>query len=432
MHQSLVILGSQWGDEGKGKIVDLLTEKVDYVIRYQGGHNAGHTLVVDGKKTALHLIPSGILRPHVRCVIGNGVVLSPEALTQEIRMLEERNHSVIDRLHVSTNCPLILRVHVALDQAREAARGDAKIGTTGRGIGPAYEDKVSRRGLRVADTADPAGFSEKVRELTEYHNFTLTKWYRAKPVDVESMIEETLDAVSYFGTAVCDTVDLIHRCRRDGKIMLFEGAQGSLLDIDHGTYPFVTSSNTTAGGVATGSGLGPRHIGPILGITKAYATRVGSGPMPTELFDDAGKHLAVKGQEVGTTTGRGRRCGWFDAVAVRHAIEVNSISGICLTKLDVLDGLSEVKMCVAYELPNGNVVDYLPSGDEYLNVRPVYDTLSGWGETTFGMTSLDEMPKAAKEYVRRLSRLVGAPIDIVSTGPDREQTIVISTPFGVD
>ena len=432
MHQSLVILGSQWGDEGKGKIVDLLTEKVDYVIRYQGGHNAGHTLVVDGKKTALHLIPSGILRPHVSCVIGNGVVLSPEALTQEIRMLEERGHSVIDRLHVSTNCPLILQVHIALDQAREAARGNAKIGTTGRGIGPAYEDKVSRRGLRVADTTDPAGFSEKVQELMEYHNFTLTNWYKAKPVDVESMIEETLEAVSYFKTAVCDTVDLIHRCRRDGKIMLFEGAQGSLLDIDHGTYPFVTSSNTTAGGVATGSGLGPRYIDSILGITKAYATRVGSGPMPTELFDDAGKHLAVKGQEVGTTTGRGRRCGWFDAVAVRHAIEVNSISSICLTKLDVLDGLSEVKMCVAYELPDGNVVDYLPSGDEYLKVRPVYETLPGWDETTFGMTSLDEMPKAAKQYIARLSRVVGAPIDIVSTGPDREQTIVISTPFGVD
>ena len=432
MHQSLVILGSQWGDEGKGKIVDLLTEKVDYVIRYQGGHNAGHTLVVDGKKTALHLIPSGILRPHVRCVIGNGVVLSPEALTEEIRMLQERGHSVIDRLHVSTNCPLILQVHVALDRARETARGNAKIGTTGRGIGPAYEDKVSRRGLRVADTADPAGFSEKVRELMEYHNFTLTNWYRAKPVDVESMIEETLEAVSYFKTAVCDTVDLIHRCRRNGKIMLFEGAQGSLLDIDHGTYPFVTSSNTTAGGVATGSGLGPRYIDSILGITKAYATRVGSGPMPTELFDDAGKHLAVKGQEVGTTTGRGRRCGWFDAVAVRHAIEVNSISGICLTKLDVLDGLSEVEICVAYELPDGNVVDYLPGGDEYLRVRPVYETLPGWDETTFGMTSLDEMPKAAKQYVERLSRVVGAPIDIVSTGPDREQTIVISTPFGVD
>ncbi len=432
MHQSLVILGSQWGDEGKGKIVDLLTEKVDYVIRYQGGHNAGHTLVVDGKKTALHLIPSGILRPHVRCVIGNGVVLSPEALTEEIRMLQERGHSVIDRLHVSTNCPLILQVHVALDRAREAARGNAKIGTTGRGIGPAYEDKVSRRGLRVADTADPAGFSEKVRELMEYHNFTLTNWYRAKPVDVESMIEGTLEAVSYFKTAVCDTVDLIHRCRRNGKIMLFEGAQGSLLDIDHGTYPFVTSSNTTAGGVATGSGLGPRYIDSILGITKAYATRVGSGPMPTELFDDAGKHLAVKGQEVGTTTGRGRRCGWFDAVAVRHAIEVNSISGICLTKLDVLDGLSEVKICVAYELPDGNVVDYLPGGHEYLRVRPVYETLPGWDETTFGMTSLDEMPKAAKQYVERLSRVVGAPIDIVSTGPDREQTIVISTPFGVD
>ena len=432
MHQSLVILGSQWGDEGKGKIVDLLTEKVDYVIRYQGGHNAGHTLVVDGQKTALHLIPSGILRPHVRCVIGNGVVLSPEALVKEIKMLEERGHSVVDRLHVSSNCPLIMQVHVELDRAREAARGDAKIGTTGRGIGPAYEDKVSRRGLRVADAMDPLRFAAKARELMDYHNFILSNFYHAEPVDVEAMIEETLDAVNYFGGAVCDTVDLVHRSRRDGKVMLFEGAQGSLLDIDHGTYPFVTSSNTTAGGVATGSGLGPRYIDAILGITKAYATRVGSGPMPTELFDSVGEHLASKGQEVGTTTGRGRRCGWFDAVAVRHAIEVNSISGICLTKLDVLDGLDEVSICVAYELPNGEVVDYLPTGDDFSEAKPIYETMCGWNETTFGMTSLDEMPRAAKEYIRRLNELVGAPVDIVSTGPDREQTIVISSPFGVD
>ena len=432
MHQNLVILGSQWGDEGKGKIVDLLTEKVDYVVRYQGGHNAGHTLVVDGQKTALHLIPSGILRPHVSCVIGNGVVLSPEALVKEIKMLEERGHSVVDRLHVSSNCPLIMQVHVELDRAREAARGDAKIGTTGRGIGPAYEDKVSRRGLRVADAMDPLRFAAKARELMDYHNFILSNFYHAEPVDVEAMIEETLDAVNYFGGAVCDTVDLVHRSRRDGKVMLFEGAQGSLLDIDHGTYPFVTSSNTTAGGVATGSGLGPRYIDAILGITKAYATRVGSGPMPTELFDSVGEHLALKGQEVGTTTGRGRRCGWFDAVAVRHAIEVNSISGICLTKLDVLDGLDEVSICVAYELPNGEVIDYLPTGDDFSEAKPIYETMCGWNETTFGMTSLDEMPRAAKEYIRRLNELVGAPVDIVSTGPDREQTIVISSPFGVD
>ena len=432
MHQNLVILGSQWGDEGKGKIVDLLTEKVDYVVRYQGGHNAGHTLVVDGQKTALHLIPSGILRPHVSCVIGNGVVLSPEALVKEIKMLEERGHSVVDRLHVSSNCPLIMQVHVELDRAREAARGDAKIGTTGRGIGPAYEDKVSRRGLRVADAMDPLRFAAKARELMDYHNFILSNFYHAEPLDVEAMIEETLDAVNYFKGAVCDTVDLVHRSRRDGKVMLFEGAQGSLLDIDHGTYPFVTSSNTTAGGVATGSGLGPRYIDAILGITKAYATRVGSGPMPTELFDSVGEHLALKGQEVGTTTGRGRRCGWFDAVAVRHAIEVNSISGICLTKLDVLDGLDEVSICVAYELPNGEVVDYLPTGDDFSEAKPIYETMCGWNETTFGVTSLDEMPRAAKEYIRRLNELVGAPVDIVSTGPDREQTIVISSPFGVD
>ena len=432
MHQSLVILGSQWGDEGKGKIVDLLTEKVDYVIRYQGGHNAGHTLVVDGQKTALHLIPSGILRPHVHCVIGNGVVLSPEALVKEIKMLEERGHLVVDRLHVSSNCPLIMQVHVELDRAREAARGDSKIGTTGRGIGPAYEDKVSRRGLRVADAMDPVRFAAKVRELMDYHNFILSNFYHAEPLDVEAMIEETLDAVNYFEGAVCDTVDLVHRSRRNGKVMLFEGAQGSLLDIDHGTYPFVTSSNTTAGGVATGSGLGPRYIDAILGITKAYATRVGSGPMPTELFDSVGEHLASKGQEVGTTTGRGRRCGWFDAVAVRHAIEVNSISGICLTKLDVLDGLDEVSICVAYELPNGEVVDYLPTGDDFSEAKPIYETMCGWNETTFGVTSLDEMPRAAKEYISRLYELVGAPVDIVSTGPDREQTIVISSPFGVD
>ncbi len=432
MQQNIVILGSQWGDEGKGKIVDLLTEKVDYVVRYQGGHNAGHTLVVNGEKTALHLIPSGILRQNVRCVIGNGVVLSPEALVTEIKKLEARGHSVVDRLHVSTNCPLIMRVHVALDQARETARGDAKIGTTGRGIGPAYEDKVSRRGLRVADAMDPERFAVKVRELMTYHNFILEHLYKAEPVDVEAMIAETLEAVSYFKSAVCDTVDLIHRARKDGKVMLFEGAQGSLLDIDHGTYPYVTSSNTTAGGVATGSGLGPRYIDAILGITKAYATRVGSGPMPTELFEEVGQHLAEKGQEVGTTTGRGRRCGWFDAVAVRHAIEVNSISGICLTKLDVLDGLDEVKICTAYRLPSGEVVDYLPSGDEFESAEPVYETLPGWSDITFGMTELSTMPQAARAYIDRLSELVGAPIDIVSTGPDREQTIVLSSPFGVD
>ncbi len=432
MHQSLVILGSQWGDEGKGKIVDLLTEKVDYVIRYQGGHNAGHTLVVDGEKTALHLIPSGILRSHVQCVIGNGVVLSPEALVKEIKMLENRGHSVTNRLHVSTNCPLIMRVHVVLDKAREMSRGDAKSGTTGRGIGPAYEDKVSRRGLRIADAMDPLHFAEKVRELMKYHNAVLSRVYQEESVDVECMIEETLDAVKYFKSAVCDTVNLIHLARKNGKVLLFEGAQGSLLDIDHGTYPFVTSSNTTAGGVATGSGLGPRYIDAILGITKAYSTRVGSGPMPTELFDNIGEHLAVKGQEVGTTTGRVRRCGWFDAVAVRHAIEVNSISGICLTKLDVLDGLREVKICIGYELPDGTTMDYLPGGDAFSEIKPIYETMPGWTEATFGVTFLDEMPEAAKEYVDRLAKLVGAPIQIVSTGPDREQTISISSPFGVE
>ncbi len=429
MYKSLVVLGCQWGDEGKGKIVDLLTESVDYVIRYQGGHNAGHTLVVDGEKTALHLIPSGILRPNVRCVIGNGVVLSPDALVQEIKILEARGYAVIERLSVSINCPLIMSIHVALDKARESVRGESKIGTTGRGIGPAYEDKVARRGLRIADALDAVSFKNKVHDLMAYHNFVLENFYQREPIDVDSMIQETLACVNYFKSAICDTVDLVHRARREGSKMLFEGAQGSLLDIDHGTYPFVTSSNTTAGGVATGSGLGPRYIDTILGITKAYTTRVGSGPMPTELFNGIGRHLAVKGQEVGTTTGRARRCGWFDAVAVRHAIEVNSINSICLTKLDVLDGLDELKICIAYRLPSGDVVSHLPNGNVLADVKPVYETMSGWQDVTFGITDLDEMPSSAKLYVERLAMLIGVSVDVISTGPDREQTIVISPPF---
>ena len=437
MHQSLVILGSQWGDEGKGKIVDLLTEKVDYVIRYQGGHNAGHTLVVNGQKTALHLIPSGILRPHVRCVIGNGVVLSPEALVKEIKMLEERGHSVVDRLHVSTNCPLIMRVHVALDQAREAARGDAKIGTTGRGIGPAYEDKVSRRGLRVADAMDPVRFAEKVRELMEYHNFILTNLYQAQPVDVEAMIEETLDAVSYFKSAVCDTVDLVHRSRRDGKVMLFEGAQGSLLDIDHGTYPYVTSSTTTAGGAAAGSGVGPRDLDYILGIVKAYTTRVGAGPFPTELVydlatdegDETGKYLGKKGHEFGATTGRQRRCGWLDIVSLNRSLKVNSVTGICITKLDVLDELESIRIAVAYDL-NGQRVTTPPVGsDRFEECQPEFIEMPGWQSSTVGIKSYDELPQAARDYLAKIEELTGTPIDIISTGPDRSETIIVRHPF---
>ncbi|WP_028295048.1 adenylosuccinate synthase [Oceanobacter kriegii] len=430
MGKSVVVLGTQWGDEGKGKIVDLLTEKAAAVVRFQGGHNAGHTLVIDGEKTALHLIPSGILRDGVRCVIGNGVVLAPDALLKEVRALEERGVPVMERLRVSGACPLILPYHIALDQAREIKRGNAKIGTTGRGIGPAYEDKVARRGLRVGDLYQPE-FADKLKEVMEFHNFSLKNYYGVDEVSYEETLASCMDWAAQIKDIVVDAVDLVHTIREDGGDIMFEGAQGTLLDIDHGTYPFVTSSNTTAGGVATGSGVGPLYLDQILGITKAYTTRVGSGPFPTELFDDVGEHLATVGKEKGTTTGRSRRCGWFDAMLVKHAIRVNSINTICLTKLDVLDGLDTIKVCVGYEDAEGNRINVPASADQFEKIKPVYEELPGWKESTFGAKTLDDLPENAKAYIRFVEKAINAPIDIISTGPDRVETIVLRHSFDI-
>ncbi|WP_017937106.1 adenylosuccinate synthase [Zestomonas thermotolerans] len=429
MGKNVVVLGTQWGDEGKGKIVDLLTEQAAAVVRYQGGHNAGHTLVIDGEKTVLHLIPSGILRDNVQCLIGNGVVVAPDALLDEIGKLEGKGVPVRERLRISPACPLILPYHVALDQAREKARGDAKIGTTGRGIGPAYEDKVARRGLRVGDLLHRERFAAKLGELLDYHNFVLVNYYKEPAIDFQTTLDQCMAYAEQIEPMVADVTALLHGLRRDGKDIMFEGAQGSLLDIDHGTYPFVTSSNTTAGGIATGSGFGPMHLDYILGITKAYTTRVGSGPFPTELFDDIGAHLAKRGHEFGATTGRARRCGWFDAVILRRAIEINSISGLCLTKLDVLDGLDTVRLCVAYKDQDGNLIEAPTDADSYIGLQPVYEEMPGWKESTFGVKSLDELPANARAYIKRVEELVGAPIDIISTGPDRNETIILRHPF---
>ena len=430
MAKNVVVLGTQWGDEGKGKIVDLLTDKASFVVRYQGGHNAGHTLVIDGEKTVLHLIPSGILRDNVKCVIGNGVVLSPEALLKEMTMLEQRGVPVRERLVLSEACPLILPFHVALDVAREQARGDKKIGTTGRGIGPAYEDKVARRSLRVGDLFNKELFAEKLKALMELHNFTLTQYYKVDAVDYQTTLDNALALADMLKSMVVDVTDLLDKARKAGKEIMFEGAQGTLLDIDHGTYPYVTSSNTTAGGVATGAGFGPCYLDYVLGIVKAYTTRVGSGPFPTELDCEIGEYLGVKGHELGATTGRKRRCGWFDAVAVRRAVQLNSISGFCLTKLDVLDGLTEVKICVGYRQPDGSVSTVPPMAAEgYELVTPVYESMPGWTESTFGVQSLDALPQAARDYIKRLEEITEVPIDIVSTGPDRVQTIVLRHPY---
>lgn len=430
MGKNVVVLGTQWGDEGKGKIVDLLTDQVSMVARFQGGHNAGHTLVIDGKKTVLHLIPSGILRDGVTCMIGNGVVLAPDALLREIAGLEAQGVPVRERLRLSPSCPLILPYHVALDQARELALGNAKIGTTGRGIGPAYEDKVARRGLRLGDMLNPASFAEKLKEVVEFHNFSLQHYYKVEPVDFDTVLKDSLDWAEQLRPMVADVTDMLHTARENGQSIMFEGAQGSLLDIDHGTYPFVTSSNTTAGGTATGSGFGPLYLDYVLGITKAYTTRVGSGPFPTELACAVGKHLGEKGHEFGATTGRQRRTGWFDAVAVRHAIRINSVSGLCLTKLDVLDGLETVQICVGYQDSQGNDIVGVPFDVEgWEGVRPVYETMSGWSESTVGIQNWDDLPANAKAYIKRVEELVGAPADIISTGPDRVETIVLRHPF---
>lgn len=432
MGKNVVVLGTQWGDEGKGKVVDLLTEDVDAVVRYQGGHNAGHTLVIDGQKTVLHLIPSGILRDNVRCMIGNGVVLAPDALLTEIRKLEVSGVPARERLSISPACPLILPYHVALDLAREARRGeDKKIGTTGRGIGPAYEDKVARRGIRFGDLAQPDIFAERLRENMDYHNFVLTGYFGQPAQDFQKTLDDSLRMGEELLPMMDDITDRLHEFRKAGRNILFEGAQGSLLDIDLGTYPFVTSSNTTAGGTATGSGFGPLYLDYVLGITKAYATRVGSGPFPTELFDAVGEHLSRQGHEFGSTTGRARRCGWFDAVALRHAIQINSVSGICLTKLDVLDGLETVKVCVGYRDQAGNTIERPPvSCEAFAAMIPVYEELPGWQETTAGVRRLEDLPGRARDYITFIENQIEAPIDIISTGPDRNETIILRHPFG--
>ena len=429
MSKNVVVLGTQWGDEGKGKIVDLLTDQASAVVRFQGGHNAGHTLVIDGETTVLHLIPSGILRQNVQCLIGNGVVLSPEALLKEMAELEAKGVPVRERLKISPACPLILPYHVALDQAREAKRGNEKIGTTGRGIGPAYEDKVARRGLRLGDLQDLQRFTRRLKEVMEYHNFALQHYYQVEPLDVDKVLADTMVMSEQLLPMMADVTGILHECRKSGANIMFEGAQGSLLDIDHGTYPFVTSSNTTAGGTATGSGFGPLYLDYVLGITKAYTTRVGSGPFPTELFDEVGAHLAEKGHEFGATTGRARRCGWFDAVALRNAVNINSVSGICLTKLDVLDGLDNIQICVGYTCKEGNPAPNPVDSEDYEKLVPVYEQVPGWSESTLGAKTLEELPQAARDYIKKIEEVVGAPIDIISTGPDRVETIVLRHPF---
>jgi adenylosuccinate synthase len=427
--RNVVVIGTQWGDEGKGKIVDWLTDRAQGVVRFQGGHNAGHTLVIAGKKTVLHLIPSGILRNSVQCYIGNGVVLSPQALVQEMDELEAAGVEVAARMRISEACPLILPYHGAIDQAREAAKGEQKIGTTGRGIGPAYEDKVARRAIRLQDLFKPVRFAQKLAELLEYHNFLLEKFYKQPKVDFQKTLDETLALAPRIAPLVADVPRALYDANRAGKNLLFEGAQGSLLDIDHGTYPYVTSSNCVSGAAAAGAGIGPMHLHYVLGITKAYSTRVGGGPFPTELSDVVGERLRQRGQEFGATTGRPRRTGWFDAAALKRSIQLNGVSGLCITKLDVLDGAEVLKICVGYEI-DGRLSDILPVGAEELErCVPVYDELAGWQESTLGVKTYEGLPKAARKYLRRIEELCAVPADIISTGPDRDETIVMRHPF---
>ena len=429
MGKSVIVIGTQWGDEGKGKIVDLLTEQAHAVIRFQGGHNAGHTLIINGQKTVLHLIPSGILRPAVVCVIGNGVVVHLPSLLKEIDGLEARGIAVADRLKLSAACPLILPTHIALDQARERARGDRPLGTTGRGIGPAYEDKVGRRSLRLADLFVERLFGERLAEVMELHNFMLERYYLTETVNVEATRDEWLSLAARIRPMVIDTVAYLSDLRRSGARLMLEGAQGALLDVDHGTYPYVTSSNTSAGAAATGSGLGPADFDYVLGVVKAYATRVGSGPFPTELFDESGERLARVGVEFGSTTGRPRRCGWFDAVAVRRAVINSSVTGLCVTKLDVLDGFPIVKVCTDYRL-EGRVTGNPPLlVDQYAAVEPVYEELPGWSASTLGIRTMDGLPAAARDYLHRLEAIVGVPVDMISTGADRDHNIILRHPF---
>ena len=429
MAKNIVVIGSQWGDEGKGKIVDLLTERVHAVVRFQGGHNAGHTLVIKGRKTVLHLIPSGVLREDAMCIIGNGVVLSLAALFKEIDELEQSGTRVMQRLRVSEACPLLLPYHVALDQAREKARGGGAIGTTGRGIGPAYEDKVARRALRAMDLFDPDSFKVKLKEVTEYHNFSLVNLFKVEPVDFQKMLDETLALGERLKPMIADVPELLDEYTRAGKPVMFEGAQGALLDIDHGTYPFVTSSNTCSGEAALGSGIGPNQIGYVLGVTKAYTTRVGAGPFPTELNDAIGELIGQRGMEFGATTGRKRRCGWFDAVIQRRSNQLNGVTGMCVTKLDVLDELDSIKICTAYKY-KGELRKTPPSGAEALSqCEPVYEELPGWKASTLGVRRYDDLPKNAQRYLKRIEELTATRIDVISTGAERDDTIVLRHPF---
>jgi adenylosuccinate synthase len=429
MTTSIVVLGTQWGDEGKGKIVDLLSREMDAVVRFQGGHNAGHTLIIDGDKTVLHLIPAGIMHPGVQCLIGNGVVISLEALKLEIDQLETQGVDVRSRLLISPSCPVIMPYHEELDRAREEARGHKAIGTTCRGIGPAYEDKASRRGIRIADLLNASSLSEKLSEVMDYHNFVLVNRFGKPAIDVQITLDNTLQLAAEFQSLVGDVSGTLHQLREQGKRILFEGAQGTLLDIDHGTYPYVTSSNTTVGGVCTGAGVGPDAIDYVLGITQAYTTRVGAGPFPTELFDDIGAGIAERGVEFGATTGRPRRCGWLDAVALKRSVRLNGLSGFCVTKLDVLDGMEALKVCVAYQL-NGTEMNSPPTNPEdWEKLEPVYQTFPGWSQSTRGVTQFDELPDAAQSYIKEIERLSGAPVHMISTGPDRSENIILKHPL---
>jgi adenylosuccinate synthase len=435
MAKNVVVIGTQWGDEGKGKIVDWLTDHSHGVVRFQGGHNAGHTLVVNGKKTVLHLIPSGILRDHVMCYIGNGVVVSPDALLKEMDDLSAAGVDVYNRLRISEACPLILPYHVALDQAREIAKGAAKIGTTGRGIGPAYEDKVARRGVRIQDLFHRKRLAAKLGEILDYHNFVLKNYFNAATVDFQKTLDDALALADRIKPLVMDVPRALYEANKAGQNLLFEGAQGALLDIDHGTYPYVTSSNCIAGAASAGAGVGPQTLHYVLGITKAYTTRVGSGPFPTELYDaltkqdPAGKHMAEKGHEFGSTTGRARRCGWFDAAALKRSIQINGVSGLCVTKLDVLDGVQTLRLCVGYKV-DGQFIDILPVGADALDgCEPVYEDMPGWSGSTVGVKHYDELPLEARNYLKRMAEICEVPVDMVSTGPDRDETIVLRHPF---
>jgi adenylosuccinate synthase len=429
MAKNVVVIGTQWGDEGKGKVVDWLTDHARSVVRFQGGHNAGHTLVIGGRKTVLHLIPSGILRDGVTCYIGNGVVLSPEALMAEIVKLESAGIEVRGRVKISEACPLILPFHVAIDVARETAKGAGKIGTTGRGIGPAYEDKVARRALRLRDLLVPERFEAKLVEVLDYHKFVLTKYLNAPPVDPRKVRDAALALAPDLAPMVADVPRALYEAHRAGRSILFEGAQGSLLDIDHGTYPFVTSSNCVAGAAAAGAGVGPSMLHYVLGITKAYTTRVGSGPCPTELEDAVGEHLRERGNEFGATTGRPRRCGWFDGAALKRSIQINGVSGLCITKLDVLDGMDKVKLCTGYKV-DGELSDLLPAGaEDTARCEPVYEDLPGWRDSTVGVRSFEDLPANARRYLERIESLCEVSVDMISTGPDRAETIVRRHPF---